>query len=206
MRRRGFTIVELAVAVVVFLVILAASTNFAGRTGAALATGTSVATLEARANRLLDRIAAEVRQAGAETIDPALAGGGASLAYRRCVDFDAGEVRWGPPQRIEVRPAEPADGIDNDSDGLVDELRIVWIRDPGEPEERVVEWASTVAAFREGELPNGLDDNGDGVVDERGLWFRLSGDTLTIGVTVQGRDAERRLVTRSATTAVRLRN
>jgi hypothetical protein len=205
-QERGFSIVELAIAVVLLVVVLAASTDLLGTTSATFAAGISITSLEAKANRLLDQVVAELRQAGATTLDPTAPSGVASIAYRRGAGYGAGEIQWGPARRIELRPDETSDGIDNDADGAVDEQRLVWVQDPGLPTERVVTWGTGVGEHLEGETPNGLDDNGNGLVDEPGLCFELRGETLIVALTVEGRDRGGRRIVRSATSAVRLRN
>ena len=120
---------------------------------------------------------------------------------RRGEGYADGEMVWGEQRQLELQPEEALDGADNDDDGLVDEHRLVWTQGT-----RSVTWARGIRAQLEGEIPNDVDDNGNGMVDERGLCFRLDGDTLTIALSVETRDPDRRLVVRTATTAIRLRN
>ena len=158
-RRAGFSIVEVAIVAAVFSVVLAATTSLVGTTGGTLATGISISTLEAKANRLVEAIGNELLQAGVTTLDAEAATGTASLPYRRAVGYANGALNWGPPRLIELRPDEIEDGVDNDSDGLVDEQRVDWIQDPGETSQRVVTWARGVRAYLEGETrhPTGLE-------------------------------------------------
>jgi hypothetical protein len=204
-RRAGLTIVEVVIVAIVLSAVLASTVGVMTTTGDTLASGTSVAALEARANRVLERIHSELLQAGLSTVVVAAPGENPALDYRRGIDY-AEEIVWGPPRRIEYRPAEAVDGIDNDDDGLVDEGEIVWIADPGQPNERVVTLATGIRAHLEGEFPNGADDNGNGLVDERGLSFELQGNTLLVRITVEGSDAKGRPLVRTAMTAIRLRN
>jgi hypothetical protein len=202
----GFTLLEVALVAAILVAVLAASTGVVGTTGATLATGTSIAALEAKANRVLDQVSSELFQAGLTTLQPAAPTGSPSLGYRRGAGYADGDNLWGPQRRIELRPEEAVDGTDNDGDGYVDEHRVVWIEDPGLASERQVTWARGVRANLEGEAPNGVDDNGNGLVDEPGLCFQLQGDALTVRVSVEGRDPAGRFFTRTATTALRLRN
>jgi prepilin-type N-terminal cleavage/methylation domain-containing protein len=202
----GFTILEVIIVAVILTMVLLAGTDVLGTTGAAFGTGISITSLEAKANRLLDRIVAELRQAGVATLDPAAPAGSPSITYRRGAGYENGVALWGPSRRIELRPDEVQDGVDNDSDGVVDEHDIVWVADPGLPTERTVLWAHGVRPRLEGEEPNGADDNGNGLVDEPGLCFRLRDETLIVELTVEGRDPKGRLFVRTATSAVRLRN
>jgi hypothetical protein len=205
MKTAGFSLLEVALVAAILTAVLAASTGMVQSTGATLATGTSIATLEAKANRILDHVSTELLQAGLSTVD--LAGPGSpTLGYRRGVGYEDGDNVWSPARRIELRPDENVDGTDNDGDGHVDEHRIDWVEDAGLPSERTVTWARGVAARLEGEIANGIDDNGNGLVDEPGLCFQLEGDALTVRVTVVGRDPAGRQLVRSATTALRMRN
>jgi hypothetical protein len=205
-RQAGLTIVEVVIVAIVLSTVLASTVGVMVTTGDTLASGTSVAALEARANRVLDRVQGELLQAGVTTIAVADPGEYPALDYRRGIGYADKEVVWGRPRRIEFRPAEAVDGIDNDNDGLVDEGEIVWISEPGEPTERVVTLATGIRAYLEGEFPNGADDNGNGLIDERGLSFELQGNTLLVRISVESRDAKGRPLVRTAMTAIRLRN
>jgi len=202
----GFSLIELAIAVVVLSVALVATTDLVSTSSDALGTGLTAGRLEAKAGALLDRIERELIQAGAETFSPAVPAGAAGVTYRQAFDYQDDQVSWGGPVRIEWRPDETSDGADNDSDGLVDEACVVLIRNPGLVSEQETLLARGVRSFLQGEFPNGADDNGNGLVDERGLCFAMEGEALVIRLSLEGRDSKGRLIARTATTAVRLRN
>jgi hypothetical protein len=119
---------------------------------------------------------------------------------------------WGPRilYRVEPAPMELNNGVDDNSNGLIDEGVLVRIEDFGGPDERRVVLARGVSELLEGEDANGLDDNGNGLDDEGGLaiTIRTSGtrDALTLRLTLQGVDASGAILERTLETTVALRN
>jgi hypothetical protein len=203
---------------VVFSVIL-------GAVGAAVLTGggafnadMQTSGVETRARRLIDRIAAEVANAGVATLGgpgPDLfAPCGSSAGALAFIDFAknegyAGAVNWGTTSRIALVYDELNDGVDNNSNGLVDECRVVLVRDQGGPNQQTIQWGGFVREYLEGETPDLADENGNGLVDERGLSFDLDpvSDTLTIRLTIECFDLDlQRPLTRTVETAVQMRN
>ena len=110
--------------------------------------------------------------------------------------------------RFELRyeDGELDDGIDNDSDGLIDECVVVLIRDAGGAGEQEVVLCRNVSEYLEGELPNGADDNGNGLIDEKGLCFDITGQVLTLRLTLADRDRIGNVITRTLVTSIWLRN
>ena len=106
---------------------------------------------------------------------------------------------------FEYEIGELDDGLDNNGNGLIDEGRLVLTENAGLTNDRrvITRW---VAELLEGELDDGLDNNGNGLVDEPGFLVERIGESLIVRVTLQKRDAEGRLMTRTARTSVRLRN
>jgi hypothetical protein len=107
---------------------------------------------------------------------------------------------------LELETGEQDNGLDDNGNGLVDEGVIVWTENPGLVDERRVIRSHWVREYLEGELPNGLDDNGNGLRDERGLCFSIEGDVLTIRITLERRDDDGRIHTKTVQTSVRVRN
>jgi prepilin-type N-terminal cleavage/methylation domain-containing protein len=206
MRRSGFTLLELAVAMAVLSLAVVAAADLVSTTGDTLARGAAMANLDAKANALLARIERDLVQAGAETLLPASPAGESALSYRLAFGYEGGIVQWGSPLRIEFRTDEAQDGVDNDDDRFIDEARLVLVRNAGTEAEIEVPWEGGIRSYLEGEVPNGLDDNGNGLVDERGLCFALDGESIVIRLSVEGRDTKGRVMVRTVTTAVRPRN
>jgi hypothetical protein len=188
---------------------LASSAN-----SAAFNSGISRAHLESQIESAMQRVGSELRVAGRSTLDPQLAPGQAtdSLEYVQALDLQAGQIVWSQPRRLafEYAPQETNDGADNNSNGLVDEGRLVLTLDIGTPDERRVVLTNWVPELLEGELPNGADDNHNGLSDEHGFSVeRVSdpaGDALLVRLSLQRRDANGRPVIKTIQAKVRVRN
>ena len=206
----GFSLVELMLVAAV-LGLIVGSVAMLGRAGEqAYRTSATAAHLEAQAATTVERIVAELRIAGLATIapDPIPGVGSDAIQYLQATGMTNGQVQWTTLRRLafEYEAGEIDDGLDNNKNGLVDEGRVVLREDFGGPAERprvLTRWVREVA---EGEVENGVDDDGDGLVDERGFFVERFGETLVVRLTLQRRDAEGRLLTRTARTSVRSRN
>jgi hypothetical protein len=173
--------------------------------------GVTVTMIEARAERLLERIADELRYAGRATLPvlPAPPAGSSALEFRACTGYDGNATLWTTRTSIArvADPRDPADGIDNDFDGVVDEGQVVLTRNVGDADEIAVVLGGGVRSLLAGEDANVLDDNGNGLVDEPGLSFVLQGDsTLTIRLSLEARDPRGQPIVRTAQTTVSMRN
>jgi hypothetical protein len=115
---------------------------------------------------------------------------------------------WGPLTELlwEREPAELDDGQDNDGDGLVDEGRVVLVRNSGGVNERRVVLCSGVAEFAQGESAAVGDENGNGLDDERGFSLQRDGELLTVFLTLQEQVESAQVLTTSVRTSLRLRN
>lgn len=212
------TLLETMLALIVFAIVM-------GAVGATVITGGGAfnqnlvsSSVEIRAQRMVDRIAAEIGNAGVASLSgpgaDLFAPAGSSAGELAWIDFRqndgyAGGVTWGTNSRISLVYDEANDGVDNNSNGLVDECRIVLTRDQGGPNEQEVRWGGFVREYLEGETPDLADENGNGLVDERGLSFDLdpATNTLTIRLTIEMVDIKlQRTMTRTVETAVQLRN
>jgi hypothetical protein len=149
--------------------------------------------LEAEASRTLDRMARALVAAGRESIEPAEIVGDPVVIFRESTGTSGSTVLWGPRQSFDFRPDGGAGSV-------------VWVQDLDAESPRELLLTNSVRSYAEGEVGNGADDNGNGLVDERGLSFELLGRTLTIRLTLEHRDPRGRVLTRTATTSVRLRN
>jgi len=204
------TLLEVMVAVVILAGVLTTAFAVMRTSQNAFSYGVSLAVCETRARQVVDGVADMLVDTGTGQINPDLTSVTycSSLEFRRCVGYGAGAVQWGPLHRIEWQqdPADPDDGIDNDSDGLVDEGRVVWTRNIGEANQSASVLAENVAAYLEGETPDGSDENGNGMSDERGFCLRRAGNEVNIYITIQGRDKKFGLLQATVVSSVRLRN
>jgi prepilin-type N-terminal cleavage/methylation domain-containing protein len=210
-KQRGFTLVELVVAFTVLSLILGAVgvVSMAGRD--AYQKGVQSATLETRARRALDRIASELTAGVDATVTPNPANplGISTIQFQTCVGFAGGVQQLSTPTSIRLvsDPNDPNDGIDNDTDGLIDERQIVLVRNVGMADEVTTVLVSHVAEFAAGETANMADDNGNGLIDEAGFSIVADGTaTLRLRLTLECRDPKNILVTRTVETSVHLRN
>jgi prepilin-type N-terminal cleavage/methylation domain-containing protein len=210
-RRAGFTLVEVAIAMTVLGLILGAIGLTALRGKENFRQGVSVAVIEARAERLLDRIAEELRYAGRDSLPvlPLPPAGASTIEFRACEGFDGAATLWSNRTSIArvADPRDPEDGIDNDGDGVVDEGQVVLTRNLGEPDQIAVVIGGGVRRFLQGEEANVLDDNGNGLLDERGLSFALDGtSSLTIRLSLEAVDPRGLPLVRTVQTTVSMRN
>ena len=206
----GMTLVEVVVATVAFMTVLASILG-ALETGAQTVEVTTVPNdLDRKAQRVVRRMANELMLAGSGTLlpvpQPPL--GSSSLSFQRTQGWSGGAMAWGPVTSIGVEddPQDPPDGLDNDGDGVIDEMRLMWRRDVGGPAEISEVWVEDVRRWMSGETPNGQDDNGNGLVDEAGMSFALEDSVLVIRLCLERRGLDQRTVTRTVEHALRLRN
>ena len=207
----GFTMVELMIAMATMTIVLLAVALATMQGNRAYNAGRAVSDVEARTQRMLRRVVEDLRWAGRAGLfpEPLAPFGSSTVDFQSNVGVDGGGgVIWSTPTRIafEYAPGELDDGIDNNGNGVVDEGQIVLRRDVGAAGEQRIVHGSWVREFLEGEIPNGADDNGNGLIDEAGLCFEVNGTTLLVRLTLEQPDPEGRLITRTMTSAVNLRN
>jgi hypothetical protein len=207
---RGMTMIELVLAVGMLVAIFAAlSQTLMSGSGAYQAT-IDRSDLEAKGERLLTRIVAELRDADRSLLWPNPTGtfGASTLEYRPCEGWAGGARVHGPTHRLQLvlEGGELDNGSDDNGNGLVDEQRLVLVPDTTLPAQ-IVPLGSGFAEFLAGEIENGADDNGNGLVDERGLSFASDGGpNLTIRLTLVRGASGGRVLTGSYETTLRLRN
>jgi len=207
----GYSLVEVMIALVVmsFLLGALALVTMSGR-------GTYEqdflnSNVDALVRRTIAHVADELLDADRSTIalDPGAPFPSTGLDYRRGLGW-GGALLTSPTRRLrlEYMPGEVDDGLDNNGNGLIDECRVVFTPDFDNEPGLTVTRANWVRELLEGELPNGVDDNGNGVADEGGFFVTFDPATglFTAALTLERRNREGRLVTRTARTSVRVRN
>lgn len=208
----GLSLLELIIALGIFITVSAGISEVLITTSDTYTTGMTIARLDTKGRRALDRMATSIVGAGLTTFvpNPDLPFGSTTLTFQRCAGFDSATsaVEWGPVTRFELRDetSDPEDGLDNDRDGLIDERELVQVIDVGGVNETEFVMLSGVTRYLQGEEPNAVDDNGNGLVDEEGLVFGLVGTRLTIHITVAGRAADGLMLERTVETSVVIRN
>lgn len=206
----GFTLVEIVLAIGLLSVVLGGAA-MVSQTGAdAQRSMTAVAALEQNLQRSLQRAAAELTTSGVGLLQPDPVEGLAydDLDFQQIIGQTDGVADPGPTQQLvtELEPGEFDDGLDNDGDGLVDERRLLLIRDPGGDDEQRVVLCSGVLELLDGELANGLDDNGNEVEDEPGFHLERNGSVLTLRMSLGVRGMGGDVLVRTSQLDVRLRN
>jgi prepilin-type N-terminal cleavage/methylation domain-containing protein len=208
----GFTLIELLLSIGVMGIILTALAQVQMRSSAQAKSMQAREVAEGRARKALDRIAEEMSGVGRSLIfpDPSTPLGTSAMTYQRATGVTAaGVVTWGTPSRLELQldPRELDNGRDDDSDGLVDEQRLVLTRNFGLANAQSVVLCTDIPKFAPGEVGgNAIDDNGNGVVDEAGFNIQRIGDLLTIRLTAQQPYSGNRVATVSLETSIVLHN
>lgn len=208
--RSGFTYVEMVIALTLMVSMFLAVSMTTQRANEAYDEGTFQAKVEMDLHRTLDFLMDELEASIGSRLQPLPVAPLASqtLAYDHSTGYVGGVIVPGPRRSVTMvlDPLEFDDGLDNDDDGLIDEGELVWIENEGLPGEISTVYLRDIPEFLEGEVENALDDNGNGLIDEPGLSFELTGNVLTIRLTVERRDPMGRLFRKSAVSSVRVRN
>ncbi len=183
-RRAGYTILEIMVVVMLFVVVATKVSSFL-IAAPRVASQQSVETvLQDRARALMDRVVMAVMASDRDSLNPfETPFYTTEITYRVSLGVDAdGEVVWQEPERIAL-----------DGEGR----QITWRRNPGELNETRVVWTNLVRDLMQGESFNGVDDNGNGFSDEEGLNFIIDGNSVLIQLTLSrvGSDGERAVFT-----------
>jgi hypothetical protein len=206
----GFSLVELMIVGLILSLILGMIAAIATSSERAYETGSTAAHLERQVAIAMDRVVAELRIANLTSItpDPVPGLGASSVQFVKAEGSVDGEPIWSPLRSLafEYEQGELDDGLDNNSNGLVDEGRVVLTEDIGGAGEMRIVLTRWVPELFEGELPNGLDDNGNTFIDERGFWLLRTDETIQVGMSLEKTDAQGRRMTRTGRSSTRVRN
>lgn len=207
----GFTLVEMLISSAIIAIIMGTIGMTVLRGKENFRQGVTTAVLEARGRRVLERIVTELQSAETSSLSPMPNPplGSSNLRFRASLGYNGTAPVWAPWSRIQFLPdpRDPVNGVDDDGDGMIDEGRVVLIRDDGGPNQVQITLANNVSRLLQGETANVADDNGNGLVDEAGLSFSADANgTLTIRLTLGARDPRGRTMLRTVQTSVRTRN
>lgn len=127
MERRGFTLVEVMLGLVILSVVISAVYQALDQGNSAFWRQSERAHLEAMAAATLNRVAEALRQASSDTFTPASPNDVDELTYRIPTDYVAGAMVWSGVRGVSFDndPADTANGIDDDGDTLIDEGWII---------------------------------------------------------------------------------
>jgi prepilin-type N-terminal cleavage/methylation domain-containing protein len=211
LRSNGFTLVEIAISLTILTLAMGSALFLSARGTAGCEQSMAESALLGRVGRSCEQILDLVvgaNKSNMAPLDPAAPWGCDALEFEHSMGWSAGEVQWSPRVRIafEVEDNEIDNGIDDDGDGRIDEGRIIAIENPGGVAESRRVIVRGVRRFLEDETKNGLDDNGNGLIDESGMSFERVDDVLVLRLTLEIEGSEHRMITKSFTTSIRLRN
>jgi len=208
-KRAGFTLIEILISVTVIGVTLGSVIMSMGQGAAAWQSNMAAGTLDAKTERTLSRIIRYLESASGDNIQPDLGLTPLSswIDFQEITGYGGGAVSLSETSRIqlEIAPGEIDNGADDNGNGLIDECRVVLIRDPGGDETQVV-IANGIREYLEGETGAVGDENGNGLFDEPGLCFDLEGNTLNIRITLEKVGPSGRLLTRTLEGSITLLN
>ena len=208
--RAGFSLVEVLISAALLGVVFASAGMVSSTSEGLYRQSSQSSSLETRARQAVDRVVDELSTM-VRTLsfpDPAEPGWSETLDFQQALGVVGGALTWGPLERLslELEDNEAADGNDNDGDGLVDECRLVLVRNVGAATEVRSVVCRDVRRYAEREVANGADDNGNGMKDELGFWMQRQGDVMRLQLTLEELDDGGRPVVRSVSTSFRIRN
>lgn len=208
--RGGFSLVELLIASSLAALIAVSATMAGAQSYDAYRAATRSTTVEAKLRHAVQRVAQELLLTGTDVIFPPNIDdefGTSDLVFQQAVGVVNGAIVWGPTKRLvlEYELGEVDDGVDNNGNGLVDECRLVLVRNDGVLGETRTVLCHSVREFLEGEEEDGDDDNANGITDEAGFNVHRAGDILTVRLTIEELGPQGP-VTRTLGTSVLLRN
>lgn len=189
----GFTILELLIALALFLVLVNKASVVLNAAGKFTADESATLVLDDQAHQVLDRIAAAILGTNGETLipDAEAPAHSSELLYQVLLGVDDGQAVWSDPEQI----------------ALSANLRkVLWRQNPDTPGETRVVWSNLVRPYLEGEVPNGADDNGNNLVDENGLTFVIDRNRVTIQISLTQEQSDGRVLIRTLTTTATCRN
>jgi prepilin-type N-terminal cleavage/methylation domain-containing protein len=189
----GFTIIELLIALALFLVLANKASVVLNAAGKFTADESATLVLDDQAHQVLDRIAAAILGTNGETLipDAEAPAHSSELLYQVLLGVEEGQAVWSDPEQITL------------SDNL---RKVLWRQNPDTPGETRVVWSNLVRPYLEGEVPNGADDNGNDLVDENGLTFVIDRNRVTVQISLTQEQSDGRVLIRTLATTATCRN
>ncbi|TAJ16108.1 MAG: prepilin-type N-terminal cleavage/methylation domain-containing protein [Planctomycetota bacterium] len=208
--RRGFTLIELC-ATVGILGLVTLSVHSVADSSDRLSKYTTVrARMLGQGNEALTRATAELSNAGISTLSAGAWGpsGASTVDFLVVTGSNGDDPIWSTTRRLGVilSDGEIDNGLDDDSDGLVDERRLVFVRDAGGAGQKQIVLCNNLCETFPGESINGADDNGNGLIDETGFCAFVTGNGVELRIALQAQDGEGGVLTETFVTRVYPRN
>jgi prepilin-type N-terminal cleavage/methylation domain-containing protein len=122
-RAGGFTLLELAIVVVVSSVLIGAAVTVVSKSEAAFADQVRELTLNQLGQQVTSRLATELRAALPSTVLPFTIANSNTIQYQKVVGYSGGSALLGPQVtvRFQLAPGEVLNGSDDNADGRADE-------------------------------------------------------------------------------------
>lgn len=207
--RAGFTIIELMIVSTILAMLMGVVVTTGNSMKSAYSTADAVAAGEARARRAMDQIVEILSTVDRASVTPTISTPLSSsyVEFTPSTGFAGGSPTWGNTGRIELKPspADPVDGVDNDGNGIIDDNRLVWVRDFGLATEQDLVLCTQVPVLLQGETADGTDQNGNGLVDEPGFCVEVVGNRLIVRLTVEIVGPKAMKISRTLTRTIALR-
>lgn len=193
-RSSGFTLIEMAVAIVLLVVVVGNVYTMLRQTSKALGSQNAKFDVETQARRTMDRITMAIIGATEDELQVPVAQPGFTnyLRYKESLGMVNGVMTQSALQKIAYTDAEGGE--------------VTWYENEGEANEKRIIFTKNVPPLLEKELNNGIDDNGNGVVDEAGLSFVKEGKSITIYLTIRRTGSDGTVATARLKETVTCRN
>ena len=214
-RKSGFTLSEMAIAATIFSFVIGAPALLFLSVNRSYRNESFSSEMDRQARTILDAVSQQLKLSETGSFTPPVTANLiapnsiTSLDFAQVTGYVGGAAVFGNRERIEFQytAADPDDGLDNDSDGLIDEGRVVRIENVGLPNQRTRVLGQWVRESLEGEIPNNfIDDNANGLVDEGGFALDVDGNRVNVWLTLERRMSDGTLVTHTARKTIALRN
>jgi len=182
-KNAGVSLMELMIAIVIVAILTVMTYVLLFASIQSFSAGVTAAALNGQARDLLERLFAEIVDAGISSLQPPFPNGSSSLTFQRNLGYSAGALTFDTPATLSFAyaPGEANDGIDNNNDGRIDEGRLMRIKD-----------GDTVV------LSNDLA--------EGGIAFTQNGNAIRIVVTLEKVESPGRVLRTVSEVTVQVRN
>lgn len=208
--RAGFTLIEVVAAVGIIGLVTLSVHSVADSTDRLSKYTTVRARVLGQGNEALTRAAAELGNAGISTVSAGAwgASGSSSIDFLVVTGANGADPIWSTTRRLQtvLSDGEVDNGLDDDSDGLVDERKLVFTRDAGGANQKQMVLCNNLCETFPGETINGADDNGNGLIDETGFCAFVSDNGLVLRIALQAQDGDGGVMTETFETRVYPRN
>lgn len=210
-QRRGLTLVEIVMSISLGALVVSSALQVVVRGTAVSDTASTGGELEEDLRRALDLATDSLRAARASSgiVEDSSAGAPAGRLVFETLAFADDAAPTTSENWIEVvpQPGEPWNGRDDDGDGLVDEGRLVLVRDPGLMGERRITLCDGIPRAGDGELPgDDIDQDGDGLIDERGVEIVVEERGVLLRLSAEARTRDGEVLRHAAQRWIRQRN